>query len=110
MFTALIVVEIIISILLIVGVLAQASKGGGLAGTFGGGNVGMMFGVRRTADFLSNATWGLAIAFAIIAIIINVGFLPTAGTDSESILQRATPSQQQPAPVLPPTQAPTPGN
>lgn len=110
MFTALIVIEIIISILLIIAVLAQASKGGGLAGTFGGGSVGTMFGVRRTADFLSNATWGLAIAFAIIAIIINIGFLPTASTDAESILQRATPLQQQPAPVLPPTQTPPQGN
>jgi preprotein translocase subunit SecG len=54
MFTALIIVEVLISILLIIAVLMQASKGGGLAGTFGGGQVGSMFGVRRTADFLSN--------------------------------------------------------
>ena len=63
MFTLLIVVELIISILLILAVLMQSSKGGGLAGTFGGGNVGVVFGVRRTADFLTRATQILAGAF-----------------------------------------------
>ncbi|MBX2992194.1 MAG: preprotein translocase subunit SecG [Bacteroidetes bacterium] len=104
MFAFLIGVEVVISILLIIAVLMQASKGGGLAGTFGGGNVGMMFGVRRTSDFLMRATQGLALAFGILALLINMVFLPRESAENiESILQRSAQTQQQtaPAPSLP---------
>lgn len=109
MFGFLMGLEVLISILLIIAVLMQASKGGGLAGTFGGSNVGMMFGVRRTADFLIKATQWLAVLFGVLAIIINLFFLPRAGSNIESVLQRS--AQQQAAPVptvpqLPPAQQP----
>jgi protein translocase SecG subunit len=48
-------IELIVSILLMVAILMQSSKGGGLAGSFGGSNIGAVFGVRRTSDFLSDA-------------------------------------------------------
>ena len=109
MFGFLMAVEVVVSILLIIAVLMQASKGGGLAGTFGGGNVGMVFGVRRTADFLIKATQWLAVIFGALAIIINVFFLPRAGTDVESALQRSAQQQAAPTPTvpqLPPAQQP----
>ena len=102
MFTVLMAVEVLISILLILVILMQASKGGGLAGTFGGANVGMMFGVRRTADFLTRGTEVLAIAFGALALIINIFFLPRAGqSNAESVLQRGS-TQAPMAPQLPP--------
>jgi preprotein translocase subunit SecG len=105
MFSFLMVVEIIISILLILVVLMQSSKGGGLAGTFGGGSVGVVFGVRRTADFLIKGTQILAAAFVILALAINIFFLPRGAASEGSVLQRS--SQQQPlTPQLPPQQAP----
>ena len=76
MFSLLMVVEIICCLLLIVVILMQSSKGGGLAGTFGGGNVGMVFGVRRTADFLIKATQILAGTFIILSLVVNILFLP----------------------------------
>ena len=106
MFGFLIALEVLISILLIISVLMQSSKGGGLAGTFGGGNVGMMFGVRRTADFLSNATWILATSFVVIALVVNIFILPNlSGTQTESVLQKSAPAQQSPG-RLPPTSSP----
>jgi preprotein translocase subunit SecG len=61
MYTLLVVISTIVAVFLILIVLMQSSKGGGLAGTFGGGGgMGTMFGTRRTADFLSKATWWLA--------------------------------------------------
>ncbi len=84
-------------------VLMQSSKGGGLAGTFGGaGNMGSMFGTRRTADFLSKATWWLGGAMAVLAIVINLFFLPgqTTKQQRESIIQNS--GQQVPQhPTLP---------
>lgn len=104
MFWALIVIEIIVSVLLMVAILMQSSKGGGLAGTFGGGQVGMMFGVRRTADFLTRATQVLAIIFGALALLINIAFLPGGGPSGESVIQGQ--GSTQTAPQLPPAQPP----
>jgi preprotein translocase subunit SecG len=108
MFSFLISVEILVSILLMIVVLMQSSKGGGLAGTFGGGSVGTVFGVRRTADFLVRSTQVLAALFIVLSLVINIFFLPREGTVKESIIQgRTAPQQQIPtSPQLPPTQAP----
>ncbi len=105
MFTVMMALEILICILLIVVILMQSSKGGGLAGTFGGGNVGMVFGVRRTADFLIRATQVLAAAFIILSLVINVFFLPTRSTANiESVLSKGGKSAV--TPQLPPAEAP----
>ena len=109
MFWFLIIVEIIVSILLVVAILMQSSKGGGLAGTFGGGQVGMMFGVRRTSDFLTRATQVLAVIFGVLALLINIAFLPRGGSSGESVIQGQGATQQQSsAPQLPPPQTPAP--
>jgi preprotein translocase subunit SecG len=107
MYTLLIILEIIVSILLILVILMQASKGGGLAGTFGGANVGMVFGVRRTADFLTKATQILGIAFGVIALIINLVALPrSSSAPAESVIQTGSTTRSTTTPQLPPAQAP----
>jgi preprotein translocase subunit SecG len=103
MYTLLIFVSIIVAVLLIIVVLLQSSKGGGLAGSFGGvGQFGTVFGTRRTADFLSKATWWLGGGLIVLAIVINLFFLPgQTVSQKESVIQgggnRAVPS----APALP---------
>ncbi|MDQ7817436.1 MAG: preprotein translocase subunit SecG [Melioribacteraceae bacterium] len=110
MYTLLIAVSLIISLFLVIVVLLQSSKGGGLAGSFGGtGQFGTVFGTRRTADFLSKATWWLGGSLLVLAIIINLFFLPgqTSVEQRESIIQRdrqAVPT----APALPQQQSTTP--
>ncbi len=103
MFTFLIAIEVIVSILLVLVILMQSSKGGGLAGTFGGGNVGMVFGVRRTADFLIRATQILAGLFLVLALVINIFFLPRSQS-AESILQHSGQQRNTMTRELPPTQ------
>jgi preprotein translocase subunit SecG len=105
MYTILIIVEIIVSILLTIVILMQSSKGTGLAGSFGGGSMGTMFGVRRTADLLGKMTGYLAFLFLFLCLVINIFFLPSASkTGAESILQSGTPTTA-PRPV-PPTSQP----
>lgn len=104
MFTFLIVVEVIISIVLTLVILMQSSKGGGLAGTFGGGSVGVVFGVRRTADFLIRATQILAGTFLVLALVINIFFLPRAESTGGSVLQQGTQQRQMTPQLPPPTQ------
>jgi preprotein translocase subunit SecG len=107
MFGFLMAVEVLVSILLILVVLMQSSKGGGLAGTFGGGQVGMVFGVRRTADFLTRATQILAATFIVLSLLINIFFLPRATASTESVIQRGSAQQQgNVQPQLPPQTAP----
>ncbi len=100
MFTFFSIVIILLAALVIVVVLTQQSKGSGLTATFGGGNVGSMFGTRRTADFLAKSTWVLAAAIAILTILVNGFFLPSGG-GAESIIQKGGPTQQAPATPAP---------
>ncbi len=60
------ILTIITCIFLILVVLIQDSKGGGLSSSFGGSN--QILGVRRTTDFLEKATWVLAIALLVLAL------------------------------------------
>jgi preprotein translocase subunit SecG len=101
MFGALIAVEIVASILLILVILMQSSKGGGLAGSFGGGSMGTVFGVRRTADFLSRATTILATIFIALSILINMFFLPGKHEAGESVIQRGGTPTAAPSPMPP---------
>ncbi|MCG6960099.1 MAG: preprotein translocase subunit SecG [Ignavibacteriaceae bacterium] len=103
MYTLLTLISAVASILLIVVVLLQSSKGGGLAGTFGGGgNMGAMFGTRRTADFLSKATWWLAGIIGGLALMINLFFLPGVTTaEQRSIIQQSGRTNVPQTPTLP---------
>jgi preprotein translocase subunit SecG len=101
MYTFFIAIEILISILLMIVILMQASKGGGLAGTLGTSNLGTVFGVRRTSDFLTKTTTVLATLFMVLALFINLVVLPRTERTQESVIQ----SGPQPT-ALPPTQEP----
>ena len=107
MFGIMVSVEILVSMLLVIVVLMQSSKGGGLAGSFGGGSMGTVFGVRRTADFLSRATTILASVFIGLCLITNIFFLPGSKDNRESVIQRGTNPTAVPRP-LPPRAAQTP--
>ncbi len=104
MYGLLIGIEILVSILLIIVVLMQSSKGGGLAGSFGGASMGTVFGVRRTADVLSKMTWLLSGVFIGLCLIINLFFLPGRQEGAESVIQRGgTPTSVPKA--MPPRQS-----
>ena len=68
MFIVLSVLILIACVLMILVVLVQNSKGGGLASNFQSSN--QVMGVRKTADFLEKATWTLAIALVVFSMVI----------------------------------------
>lgn len=78
MFTFIIVLAIIASVLLVVVVLAQNPKGGGLSSQFGGAGSSQLMGVKRTGDFLEKTTWVLAIAIVALCLTSFV-FVNTGG-------------------------------
>lgn len=67
MYTLIIVLVILASILMCGIVLIQESKGGGLASGFSSSN--QIMGVRKTTDFLEKATWGLAIIMVVLSVV-----------------------------------------
>lgn len=60
------ILVILASLLLVLVVLIQNPKGGGLSSAFG--SASQFGGVRKTTDFLEKATWGLAIAILALSI------------------------------------------
>ena len=70
MYTLVVILILIVSVLLGLIVLVQNSKGGGLVSNFGGAN--QMMGVRQTTDFLEKATWTLAGALVVLCLISSV--------------------------------------
>lgn len=106
MYDLLMIVSVLIAIVLIITVLLQSSKGGGLAGSFGGtGTFGTVFGTRRTADFLSKTTWWLGGSLIVLALVINLFFLKPGSKTQRSAIQDG--AQQAPtSSSLPVQQAP----
>ena len=96
------VLIMIASILLIVMVMAQNPKGGGLSGTFGGTS-SAQFGVQRTNDFMEKATWTLG---AIIVVMILLSVILTAKPTQS--FQQTPAKKEAPAPqTAPATNNPT---
>ena len=60
---------IICSILLVLIILIQNPKGGGLSSSFVGGT--QMMGVKKTTDFLEKSTWTLAISLIVLILASN---------------------------------------
>ena len=81
MYTAIVTLIVIVSVLLTLVVLAQNSKGGGLASNFSGSN--QIMGVRKTTDFIENATWTLA-SVLLFLCIISVAFIKQGTADETS--------------------------
>ncbi|MCD6204797.1 MAG: preprotein translocase subunit SecG [Candidatus Marinimicrobia bacterium] len=102
MYTFLIILHVLVSILLTLAILMQSSKGGGLSGTFGGMGGSSLFGGREAATFLSKLTTGLAVAFFAISILIGIMTIPRG--ESTSIIKqeadrRVVPSANLPVPA-----------
>ena len=70
MYTLVVILILIVSVLLALIVLVQNSKGGGLVSNFGGAN--QMMGVRQTTDFLEKATWTLGGILVTLCLISSI--------------------------------------
>lgn len=89
MYTLIIALVILISLLMIGIVLIQESKGGGLASGFSASN--QIMGVRKTTDFLEKATWGLAIAIVVLSVC-SAAFVTRTTAEEAPIIQQTTPA------------------
>ncbi len=95
---------ILACVLVIMVVLVQNSKGGGLASNFT--SAGQSMGVRKTADFLEKSTWTLGAAILVLCLAATAS-IPRGQGQKESVIKSSIERAQDPnaIPVLP-TQTP----
>ena len=95
------VIHVLVSVLLVIVILLQAAKGGGLSGTFGGQTSSTLFGPRGTASALSKLTQYLAGIFLLFSLVLSL--LAGHGMVTESVTQRVL--ESSPAAALPPVES-----
>ena len=78
------VLVMIVCALLILILLVQNSKGGGLASNFQSSN--QFMGVRKTTDFLEKSTWTLAVALMAFSVIGSLT-IPRAEETERSVIE-----------------------
>ncbi len=103
MYTVISVLIFIVCVLLVLFVLVQNSKGGGMASNFSAAN--QVMGVRKSADFLEKSTWYLAAGLLFLCLMAAASVPRTEIVEEKSALEEkienvALPSQ----PVAQPAQ------
>ena len=96
---------IFFAILLVLVILAQNSKGGGLSGQFGGSGASNLIGVKKTGDLLEKLTWTFVIIIMVLSLTSNI-ILPGSNAPTNELLdkaveQGATQSPDATTPLLP---------
>ncbi len=111
MVTALVIVSCILAVLLILVVLIQNSKGGGLTGEIGGLGSNQLMGVKKTTDLLEQVTWGFGIGIMVLTlasyVLIDKG---TSGINSANVDAAQTRTLPGAGPVAPATQQAAPAS
>jgi preprotein translocase subunit SecG len=80
------IIYLIVTVVLILVVLLQAGRGGGMGTALGGGASQSVFGGSGGADFLAKLTQGLAIGFMVCAVYLAYA---SAHTGSERLKQKS---------------------
>jgi preprotein translocase subunit SecG len=104
MFTLLISLIVLFSALLIVLILVQNPKGGGISGEFGSAGATQMFGVQKTGDLVEKLTWGFSTAILVLVLITNftISNGTTDATQSVNVEKAASKTvPTAPAPMTP---------
>ena len=103
MYTFLLVLLIIDSIVLVTAILLQAGKGNGLAATFGGvsSSADSLLGTRQAGNLLTKASWWGAGIFLLLSFVLSIESMQRRAP--KSVLDQAF---TQPAAPAPATQAP----
>ena len=72
--------------MLVLIIMIQNPKGGGLSATFGGGS-NQMLGVQKTTDFLDRGTWILAISLLTLTLLSNFAVENKTSIEKQTELQ-----------------------
>ena len=104
MYTVIVILILVVSVLLGLVVLVQNSKGGGLISNFGSAN--QMMGVRQTTDFLEKATWTMAIILVVLCLVSSMSIKVNGTGDVQDSQIREQIELNMPVAVAPAADAP----
>jgi len=93
MVTFLVIMFVLVCVSMVIVILLQASKGQGLAGTFGGAGASAVFGGRGAATFLSKATTYLAVGYMVLCLLIGYFYKQETQTAQQSLIQQEAEGQ-----------------
>jgi preprotein translocase subunit SecG len=90
MYTLIVGLIIFFAVLLVLVILAQNAKGGGLTSQFGGSSASNIIGVKKTGDLLEKLTWGFIITIMVLSLAISTRMVnPYEQDNSNPILEKA---------------------
>jgi preprotein translocase subunit SecG len=101
-FSIFLVLITIVAFLLIVVIMVQNPKGGGLSSTIGGSQ--MLGGVQKTTDFLDKSTWTLGTVLIALILLSSLSFTGSLSDNDLKTIDKtetATPKPATPAPATP---------
>ncbi|WP_338407474.1 preprotein translocase subunit SecG [uncultured Flavobacterium sp.] len=105
-FSIFLVLITIVCFLLVVVIMVQNPKGGGLSSSFGGS--AQMGGVQKTSDFLDKSTWTLAAILIVLIMLSSLSFGGSLSDTGSKILDNTeTVVPSTTTPVAPVQNAPT---
>jgi preprotein translocase subunit SecG len=93
MVSFLVIMFVLVCISMVIVILLQASKGQGLAGTFGGTGASAVFGGRGAATFLNKATAYLAVIYMVLCLMIGYFYKQESDSAQESLIQQEVEGQ-----------------
>ncbi len=96
-FSIFLVLITIVCFLLIVVIMVQNPKGGGLSSSIGGSQ--MLGGVQKTTDFLDKSTWTLATILIALILLSSLSFSGSMSDTDSKIIEKTETAAPQTAPV-----------
>lgn len=106
-FSIFLVLITIVCFLLIIVIMVQNPKGGGLSSSLGGSQ--MIGGVQKTTDFLDKSTWTLATILIVLIMLSSLSFTGTLSDNDSKIMDQTeatTPKAATPAAAKTATETP----
>ena len=106
-FSIFLVLITIVCFLLVVVIMVQNPKGGGLSSTLGGSQ--MLGGVQKTTDFLDKSTWTLATALIVLILLSSLSFDGSLSDADSKIIDKtetSNPASTVPSKSVPAEKAP----
>jgi preprotein translocase subunit SecG len=100
LFGVLLVFHIFLSLILVVAILLQAGRGGGLAAAFGGGGpTETVFGGRGAATFITKLTQVVGILFFLTSF--TLAYLSRSTEGPSTLIEREMQTTTEPTPYVP---------
>jgi preprotein translocase subunit SecG len=100
MFSALIIIQVLLGLSLIGLVLLQQGKGADMGAAFGAGSAGTVFGARGGGSFLSRTTAILAAGFFLNSLLLSSPLVRDVQDPNASVTERVAIPQEADVPVV----------